>query len=323
MRIDRGLLGWGVFLIVLGAVPLAVRAGYLDTDTVRQAWELWPLILIGIGLGLVLQRTRVAAVGGLVVAITFGLIGGSVLAAGVGVGLPGCNTGIGAGEGTAFTPRTGSLGSGASVQLELSCGELTVAPGSGGAWSVAGRDHQGVGPDIVAATDQLRVRSRDRSGIGLGATGEQWDVTVPVDPAITLDVSVNAGSARINLAGAHVPDVTVAVNAGEIRLDLSEAAQVGRLSASANAGSLRLRLPAMSLTGSVSANAGSVDLCVPTGVGLRFVAPLSANNFEASGLVQNGQTWTSPGFDGAAARIDLSAEANIGSITLNPEAGCG
>ena len=41
MRIDRGLLRWGVFLIVLGSVPLAVRAGYLDTDTVRRAWELW------------------------------------------------------------------------------------------------------------------------------------------------------------------------------------------------------------------------------------------------------------------------------------------
>jgi Domain of unknown function (DUF5668) len=325
MRIDRGLLGWGVFLIVLGAVPLAVRAGYLDTDTVHRAWELWPLILIGIGLGLVLQRTRIAALGGLVVAITFGLIGGSVLAVGVGVGLPGCNTGIGTGEGTAFTTQTGTLGAGARVELELNCGDLTVGPAAGSTWTVAGTDRRGDGPDILAASDRLRVRSRDRSGIGFVATGERWQVTLPADPAVTLNVSVNAGSARLDLTGAHVPDATVSVNAGEIRLNLSGAAEVGRLNASANAGSLRLSLPAASLTGTVSANAGSVDVCVPAGVGLRFRAsdnPLSSNNFEARGLVNSGRTWTSPGFDAATARIDLSADANVGSITLNPEAGC-
>ena len=31
MHIRRGYLGWGVFLILTGAVPLAVRAGYLTT----------------------------------------------------------------------------------------------------------------------------------------------------------------------------------------------------------------------------------------------------------------------------------------------------
>jgi hypothetical protein len=318
MRIDRGLLGWGVFLIVLGAVPLAVRAGSLDPVMVRRAWELWPLILIGIGLGLVLQRTKAAAVGGLVVAIAFGLIGGSVLAGGVGAGLPECSTGIGSGDGTAFTTRTGSLGGGARVELELNCGDLVVGAAPGSAWTVAGSDRSGEGPDILGANDRLRVRSRDRTGITFVSPGERWQVTLPVDPAITLNVSLNAGSARIALPGAHVPDVTVSVNAGEIRMNLSEVAEVGRLIASANAGSLRLRLPAASLTGTVSANAGSVDICAPAGVGLRFRGsdnPLSSNNFEARGLVRSGRTWTSPGFDAATARVDLSADANLGSIT--------
>ena len=325
MRIDRGLLGWGVFLIVLGAVPLAVRGGYVDPATVRRAWELWPLILIGIGLGLVLQRTKAAAVGGLVVAITFGLIGGSVLAGGVGIGLPGCSTGAGTGDGAAFPTRTGSVGGGARVDLELNCGDLIVGAAAGNAWTVAGSDRRGEGPDIQATSDQLRAKSRDRSGIGFASPGERWQVTLPVDPALILDISVNAGSARVDLPGAHVPDVTVSVNAGDVRMNLAEAAEVGRISASANAGSLRLTLPAASLTGAVSANAGSVDICVPAGVGLRFQGsdnPLSSNNFEARGLVKSGRTWTSPGFDAATARIDLSADANVGSITLNPEAGC-
>ena len=57
MHIRRGYLGWGVFLILVGAVPLAVRAGYLTDDQIGRLWSLWPLILIGIGVGLILRRT--------------------------------------------------------------------------------------------------------------------------------------------------------------------------------------------------------------------------------------------------------------------------
>ena len=53
MHVRRGLLGWGVFLILAGAIPLAVRAGYISNDDLGRYWSLWPLILIGIGVGLV------------------------------------------------------------------------------------------------------------------------------------------------------------------------------------------------------------------------------------------------------------------------------
>ncbi len=326
MRVNRDLLGWGVFLIVLGSVPLAVRAGYLDSDLVRRAWELWPLILVGIGLGLMLRRTRAAIVGGLVVAVTFGLIGGSLLAVGIGGAITSCGVGVGSGAGTPFETRTGSLDAAGTVTLALDCGELKVSPATGSAWSLTGNDEDGKGPDIQSANDRLRVRSPDRSGVALTRRGDRWQVALPADPSLRLDVSLNAGSATLDLAGMHVPTVNLSVNAGEIRADLSRAAQVGQLDASANAGSLRISLPAASVTGSISANAGSVALCAPSDVGLRFRGsddPLSSNNFGSRGLVQNGRTWTTPGFDAATIRIDLAVSANLGSITLNPEVGCG
>ena len=49
MRINRGFLGWGVFLLIVGAIPLAVRAGYVTVDQIGNVGSLWPLILIGIG----------------------------------------------------------------------------------------------------------------------------------------------------------------------------------------------------------------------------------------------------------------------------------
>jgi len=69
MRVDLGRFNWGLFLVIAGAIPLAHQQGALSTSSLSGAWGYWPLILIGIGLGIVLARTPVAFIGGLVVAV--------------------------------------------------------------------------------------------------------------------------------------------------------------------------------------------------------------------------------------------------------------
>ena len=96
MHINRGLLSWGVFLIVAGLILLAVRAGWLSASQIAGWWNLWPLVLIGIGVGLVLTRTPFEVLGSVLVAGTFGLMLGAVLAIGI-AGFPGsvCGNEIG------------------------------------------------------------------------------------------------------------------------------------------------------------------------------------------------------------------------------------
>ena len=83
MLIDRRLVGFGLFLITLGGVMVAVRQGLLGEGVARQAWTLWPVILIGAGLSIVLAGRPGASIGGLVLAVTFGAILGGVAATGV------------------------------------------------------------------------------------------------------------------------------------------------------------------------------------------------------------------------------------------------
>jgi hypothetical protein len=328
MRVNRSVLGWGVFFILVGLVPLAVRGGYVDTATVRRAWELWPLILIGIGLGLVLQRTRLAIVGGLVVAVTFGLMGGSVLAVGFGsiAGMGSCGFGSGAADAVGFPTQSGTLGATARVSLDLSCGELTATSGSGNAWQLAGGSSDGAPPEIDASVGRLAIRSPDVHGFGI-AHRSTWQLTLPRDPDLELDVTVNAGSARLELDETHVSDLGLSVNAGDAHINVSTTPGIRRLTATVNAGSLSIDLPAPGgiLTGSLSANAGSLQICVPDGVALRFRAsdnPLGANNFGSRGLTRDGNVWTNAAFGTGGAGIDLDASANLGAITLNPESGC-
>jgi hypothetical protein len=326
MRVNRGLLGWGVFFIVLGAVPVAVRAGVVTEEWVRTAWQLWPLLLIGIGLGLVLERTRFGIVGGLVIAVTFGLMGGALIA--TGFRFPFGDTACGAGEdGERFAEHRGEFTGEAAVSIDLDCGELHAGAADGSGWLVSGQSTDGAPPDIVAGPERLALRSPESAGLGVLGGGGRYELTLPRAAPVRVQVSVNAGQADLDLAGMQVPSVSASVNAGAANLDLSSSLALERVSASVNAGSLSIALPAPTGTieGSASVNAGTLELCVPPGTPLRVRvggSPLGAHNLGDRGLVQDDEVWTTPGSAGAAAVVSLNLSVNLGSFTLDPEDGC-
>jgi hypothetical protein len=323
VRIDRRFLGWGVFFVVLGAVPLAVRQGLVTEDQIRQAWGLWPLILIGIGVGLVLRRTPFEALGGLIVAGTFGLILGSAIATGD-WNFGGFGSCGGSEDGKAFEARSGTLAGEAAVSIAVDCGDLAVAPAAGSAWRIEGTNEDGDGPRIEDRGSALDIRSREGGGF-FGGSRDSWRVTLPTDPTIRLDLTVNAANADVDLSAMRVPDLHVTANAADVTIDMAAATAAATLTAKVNAGTVRITLPVEDLRGSVSANAGSIELCAPANVGLRFQVDeniTATYDFGRGGLVQVGDAWESPGYASAEVRIELQADANAGSIVLDPEGGC-
>ena len=72
MRLDRRLLGWGAFFIIAGAIPLLVKAGAVPADSLSGWPSLWPLLLVGAGLSLVLRHTPLHLLGGTVSVLTAG-----------------------------------------------------------------------------------------------------------------------------------------------------------------------------------------------------------------------------------------------------------
>jgi hypothetical protein len=325
MHIRRGYLAWGIFLILTGTVPLLVRSGYLSADQVDRLWTLWPLILIGLGVGLILSRTRFDFIGGLVVAATFGLMLGGLLSQGIDTFSTGACGSDGA---TAFAAKDGSFGgSSAEVDLELDCGTAAVTIGAGTAWHLEGSDEDGAGPVVESDEGSLSVASRDRGGgpfFDFGK-GDAWRLTLPGETRLDLDVTLNAGTTTLELAGASIGTARLTLNAGTATVDLTELREIEGIEYTLNAGAIGLTLPNTSMTGSIRANAGAVRLCAPTGAALRLhtgESVIAAYDYGDQGLVQDGSTWTTPGFDTASVQIDLRTEANAGSFTLNPDDGC-
>ncbi|HEX5040476.1 MAG TPA: DUF5668 domain-containing protein [Candidatus Limnocylindria bacterium] len=318
MHVNRGLVFWGVALITAGVVAIALQAGWIDGEALRELWRFWPIALIAIGLAIIAARTPFAMVATLVAALLVGGFAGSLFA-----GFPeGFDVGCG-GTPDQSTGENGSFaGQSADVSLELNCGELRVTTASGSAWDVDAR-YADTAPTITSSGSSLAVSADDSSFFALTDARQAWDIVLPTDVNLTLGVDANAAESDLALDGASLTELDVEANAGSVAIGLA-GASVDDLSVDANAGSVSLTVDdGTSLTGSVSMNAGSLDLCVPDGVGVAITISEEnitfSHNLDESGLSRNGDTW-SGGTGDAAVTLDVSG--NAASFTFNPDGGC-
>jgi hypothetical protein len=209
------------------------------------------------------------------------------------------------------------------VTISISCGHLRVGTVAGSTWSVTGSSSDGRAPRIDEG-DGLEIDTQTQGVFQLGDDRNDWTVVVPRDAGIQLDVTTNGGSSEVALAGANLGDTSFETNAGSLTVDLRDVAAIGDLEAHMNFGSLVLRMPNRSVGATLSVNAGSAAVCVPDGIGLRVTLEgvAASNDLAERGLVRAGDSWETPGYATAAARISLEARVNAGSLAIDPVREC-
>jgi hypothetical protein len=343
MRINRSLLNWGVFLIALGGIPLAVDRGWLQSDVAGELGQLWPLILVGIGLGLILRWTPLAWFGGALVAATFGVIFG---AAAVSLrdndlgNLQGIIPAIASGAcadgnpGDETTTRDGVASSEAfTLDLSMPCGELNVGRADGATWYVEAQHDSGAPPRIdetpgTAGASALRVRydgSDDLVFIGRQSRSD-WDVQVPAEAELTMQVTLDAARGTIDAGSGPIARVEATLNAADATIDLGEAetSDATSVELTLNAADARLVLPAGTLRASANLNASSLEVCAPSEVPVQveLSETLSSNDLGKAGLEQTGDsTWASPGYSTAGEHLTLDLSSTVSSFSIErPEA---
>ncbi|MEO8462294.1 MAG: hypothetical protein ABI555_03705 [Chloroflexota bacterium] len=318
MNIDRRLLGWGSFLIIAGLIPLAVRTGALQSSWLEGWLSLWPLLLIGAGLGLLLRGTPFQALGGLVTVLTAGVMVGSLLATGF-HGIPNWSATCGSGSGgTAFADDSGVLPDPGRMTIEFSCGSLDVVATDGSDWAITGRGPESRPPVVSTTNDGVQIRPTSVEGLDIAETGSTWRVEVPRTPTVDLGLTVNAGEGHVDLAGANIGSTNVTLNAGSLKLDLRAAASASVLNATVNAGDATIAVPAGFESAALSLNAGAVTFCVPSNTQLRvhWSGSLAGNNIAETGLTEVSKNeWATSGA-AAGPAVDLRVSANAGSFTL-------
>jgi hypothetical protein len=314
MTIDRGRLGWGVFFVTVGVVALAVRFGWVDPAWFEGIWRLWPLILVGIGVGLILRRTAFAALGDLIVGLTFGLMIGGVLATPINTGLSCLPSG--AASGTPFE-QSGTLTSDtAEIDITFPCAEVVIASSTGSGWTVTGTGIDAGTIAVDADDDALTVqRSGGPNFWGQGTAG-RLDVALPTQPRLDLEIDASAGSVAATLSGTTIDSLDMSVNAGEATVLLAEAS-LESFSASVNAGSATLSLPATSWSGSASANAGSIAICVPAGAAARVTTSTALGSVDGGeGWNETEDGWATDAWIAAGEGAEMTLSVNLGSAAL-------
>lgn len=317
MRIRRGLLFWGLFLIPLGGIPLLARVGTIDPAVFVDAWRLWPLVLVVIGLTLLLGRYRAGLIGVITVALLLGSLAGGALASG-GLGIASFGDCSLSARDTKAVDESGTFSADAALIIALPCGtaDVTVQPGT--AWTVHA-DYRGDPPPVVASHDLLGLGSTDDRG----GQRQDWTISVGADALRSIELQANAGTSVLKLAGASLTSVSADINAADLRIDAG-AATIDRIDVSANAGRARITLGGGATTGDLSANAGAIDLCLPSNASVRIRMDdqlTFAHNLDERGFVHDGHTWTRSD-DGDGDLIDLTVDGNAASFTLDPEEGC-
>jgi hypothetical protein len=318
MQVNRGLVFWGVALITAGAVALAIQYGAIAESAARDAWRLWPIILVVIGLAIIAARTPFALAATAAAGLVVGGMAGSLVA-----GWPaGLSMGCG-GEATELVSSNGSFGDRATVELRLNCGELDVSTASGNGWTVEARHGPDARPNIRDDGNSLSVTVGGGGFIGFTRARQDWDVVLPTEVDLALTIDVNAAASRLDLSDATLDRLRLSANAGDARLDLGGASVTG-FDLDANAGSVSIATDRETrLEGGVGMNAGSLELCAPddAAVEIILVDPnvTFSHNLDQRGFARSGDTWRLG--DGAPA-IRLGVDGNATSFSYNPDGGC-
>ena len=319
MQVNRGFAFWGVALITAGVVALTIQAGLIADESARQAWRLWPVVLIVIGLSVIASRTPFALVATMVAGLVAGGLAGTLVA-----GVPGgLDFGCG-GEPTETASSEGTFEGDAEVVLDFNCGDLAVSTAAGNAWSVQARHGGDSEPQIAADGGSLRVSVEGGGFIPFTEDSRQeWEVVLPTEISLDLTVDANAASSQLELEGADLSRLVIDANAGDVSLGLA-GARVADLGIDANAGSLSIVVDAStSLAGTVEMNAGSLDLCAPDGAVVAITIGDAnvtfSHNLDDMGLARQGDTWST---GEGEPDISLAIDGNAASFSLHPEGGC-
>lgn len=328
--VNRKLMYWGVFLVAAGGVLLVAQSA-AGAQAIEELLRMWPLLVIGLGAGLLLRYSRIARVslaGGLIAAAVPGLALGALVAEAPDARDFSMDCRIA--DMVDYDTREGSFTGSGAVDVTLDCGDVTITTSPGRGWQVQTGSTGGPAPIIEATADRLSVESARLPGHFAGwgdgwfgtRGGDSFRISIPREALVDLRSVVNAGRGEYDLVDGRFGDVRLDVNAGEARVDLT-GATVAHLAMDLNAASATVRLPATGdLEAEFDVNAAALVICTPEDLGLRIHEDATLSSSTYNGLIRSGNAWQSPDYSSASFHADVTVSANVGSVDVNPEGGC-
>ena len=288
---------WPALLILAGLIALLVNTGQIPAERLDQVLNLWPLVLVVIGLELIVRRSVHGVTGDVAAALIVLL---AVVGAAAYVAVSPSPT---AAHSLDASEEVGSL-SEATVEVDAGAATISVVGKKdvGAALFRAHIDYSGTKPDVRFNRDSGRLTISTRSSFPFFSTQRRFALQLGLNPAVVWKIELNTGSATTTLALADVRVGSISLNTGASRDDITLGRPSGNVPIEINGGALTVAIHRVKGTDASVEVSGAAVTLNADGRSQHAVGNL---RFETSG------------FSGATDRYDISVNGGACTVTLD------
>lgn len=284
-------------LIVLGVLVLAANLGWLSWGRVWDVLNLWPVLLIAVGVDLLTAgRYRWIVAGLTIVVVALAMTGRVPLLNGA--------AGPAAQTHDVQIPLEGAER--AEVNIRVGVSELSISSLGAGDQLVEGTVRTAEGETFTQDTQRegdtaVVVLAAEQRGIGgvQGNVDRTWDLGLAAGVPTELSISTGVGRSQLDLRELILTDLSVRAGVGEMTTTLPLPSE-GSYEASFDTG------------------VGETTVRVPEDAAVRVEVDRGLGSISARGGFDSlgDNTYETPGYADAEERIDISIEGGVGSITI-------
>jgi Domain of unknown function (DUF5668) len=290
-------LFWPAVLILIGVIALLINSGAVSPDRLYRLGDLWPLILIVIGLEILARRALHGAMSDLAaVLVILVAAGGAVAYVAFGPAIPG---------GTRTLDLSETVGSLTQANLHVDAGAVTMTvDGTSALGADLYRTHieySGSKPDVTLDRSTGDVQISQNNDFGFFG-GRHLVINIQLNSAVSWGFGVNTGSASDTFNIASLKVGSIDLNTGASREDITLGTPTGIVPINVNGGAV------------------TVHLHRPSGTEASVHVSGAAANLVADGQQYHGigdLSWQSGGYGGASNAYQVEVSAGADNVTMD------
>lgn len=294
----RPSLLWPLVIIGLGALLLLQNLGLLPAGLWAALAQLWPALLILVGLDMLIGRRASGGGARVIVLVALVVAAAVALLAYRASQLPG-------GEQQTLVQTTDGAAQHLAVSIEVQAGDLLLSALGPSDHLMEGMVRNGPGESIRQSysvsqqTGQLALVQDTNvllAPFTAGAGRARWDIHLAQHIPLTLSVNTSTGTAGLDLTGLALTTFDLNTGIGQTWVIFP------------------MGVPAQA---HVRTGLGATSLSLPGDIPVRLTVKSGLANVQLPArLAGSGDTYTSPGFTTAAPFLDLELSASLGSVTV-------
>jgi len=248
---------WPAILILIGVFALLVNAGLVPAERLDRLVDLWPLILIVIGLELVVRRAVKGPIAEIAAALVVLLaIVGSAAYVALGPAIP---------TGTQTLDESAKLGNldKAGVRVDVGAANIMMQGSNslGGNLFKAHIEYSGRKPDVGLDTSTGEVHISQSNTSGFFFQNRRFILSLQLNASVPWKIAVNSGASSdtFNLSSLHVSSIDV--NTGASHETINVGTPSGTVPITINGGALTVNAHRPhGVAASVAVSGGAVNL---------------------------------------------------------------